>query len=96
MEEIADYNKNGTSNNAMRLRTLRMGLIAGPAASLHGSPTVSPVIAAWCAGEPLPPRCPSSIYFLALSQAAPPVQTKKANIIPELTAPINAVSWVKW
>src|SRR6202030_3839027 len=52
--------------------TLIIGLIAGPAVSLYGSPTVSPVTAAACAKEPLPPRFPSSINFFALSQAAPP------------------------
>jgi hypothetical protein len=31
------------------------GLMAGPAVSLYGSPTVSPVTAALCASEPLPP-----------------------------------------
>ena len=35
--------------------TLMSGLIAGPAVSLSGSPTVSPVTAALCASEPLPP-----------------------------------------
>ena len=34
---------------------LIIGLIAGPAVSLYGSPTVSPVIEAACASEPLPP-----------------------------------------
>lgn len=35
--------------------TLISGLMAGPAVSLYGSPTVSPVTAALCASEPLPP-----------------------------------------
>src|SRR5881296_981469 len=52
--------------------TLIIGLIAGPAVSLYGSPTVSPVTDAACANEPLPPRFPSSINFFALSHAAPP------------------------
>jgi hypothetical protein len=34
---------------------LIIGLIAGPAVSLYGSPTVSPVTAAACASEPFPP-----------------------------------------
>ena len=47
-----------------------IGLTAGPAVSLYGSPTVSPVTADLCASEPLPPKLPSSIYFLALSHAS--------------------------
>jgi len=52
----------------------------GPAVSLKGSPTVSPTTAAACAGVPLPStfpsasvRWPDSMYFLALSQAPPPL-----------------------
>ena len=48
---------------------LIIGFTAGPAVSLYGSPTVSPVTADLCASEPFPPKFPSSIYFLALSQA---------------------------
>src|ERR1700722_19892527 len=44
---------------------------AGPEVSLKGSPTVSPITAALCASEPLPPKLPASIYFLALSQTPP-------------------------
>ena len=33
--------------------------IAGPAVSFNGSPTVSPVTAAWWVSEPLPPKLPS-------------------------------------
>src|SRR6267143_4010371 len=54
------------------LTTLIIGLIAGPAVSLYGSPTVSPVTEAAWANDPLPPRFPSSINFFALSHAAPP------------------------
>ncbi len=35
--------------------TLISGLIDGPAVSLNGSPTVSPMTVAACASEPLPP-----------------------------------------
>ena len=35
--------------------TLTSGLMAGPAVSFSGSPTVSPVTLALCASEPLPP-----------------------------------------
>ena len=34
--------------------TLTIGLMAGPAVSFSGSPTVSPVTAALCFSEPLP------------------------------------------
>ena len=43
------------SSNATIFAILIIGLIAGPAVSLYGSPTVSPVIAALCASDPLPP-----------------------------------------
>ena len=43
----------------------------GPDVSFSGSPTVSPTTAALCSSEPLPPRLPASMYFLALSQAPP-------------------------
>ena len=38
-----------------RFVTFSSGLMAGPAVSLNGSPTVSPVTVAACASEPLPP-----------------------------------------
>lgn len=40
------YFRRGTINSATILITLIIGLIAGPAVSLYGSPTVSPVTAA--------------------------------------------------
>src|ERR1700693_4343811 len=45
----------GAIRMAMILTTLIMGLIAGPAVSLLGSPTVSPVTAAAWVSVPLPP-----------------------------------------
>jgi hypothetical protein len=45
----------GMMRIATMLATLIMGLMAGPAVSLNGSPTVSPVTDAACASEPLPP-----------------------------------------
>src|SRR5205814_8520378 len=74
------------------LTTLIMGLIAGPAVSLYGSPTVSPVTAAAWAKEPLPPRFPSSINFFALSQAAPPdviaiAMNNPVTIVPTSSPP---------
>ena len=66
-----------------------MGLIAGPAVSLYRTPTVSPVTAAACAKEPLPPRFPSSINFFALSQAAPPDVIAMAMNNPVTIVPTN-------
>src|SRR6185369_16960504 len=45
----------GTIISATILMILISGFTAGPAVSLYGSPTVSPVTAALCASEPLPP-----------------------------------------
>ncbi len=58
--------------------------------SLYGSPTVSPVTAALCASLPLPPNAPSSIYFLALSQAAPPVVIEIPTQSPVTIVPTNS------
>src|SRR5438105_2913036 len=68
---------------------LIIGLTAGPAVSLYGSPTVSPVTAALCASEPLPPKWPSSMYFLALSQAPPPEVIEMATKRPVTITPIS-------
>ena len=70
--------------------TLIIGLIAGPAVSLNGSPTVSPVTEAACASEPLPPCAPSSISFLALSHAPPPAVMKMAMKRPTTMMPISS------
>ena len=61
----------GRISSETRFITLIIGLSAGPAVSLKGSPTVSPMTAALWASEPLPPSWPSSMYFLALSHAPP-------------------------
>ena len=61
----------GRISSDTRFITLMSGLRAGPAVSLNGSPTVSPMTAAMWASEPLPPWWPSSMYFLALSHAPP-------------------------
>mgnify|MGYP000985458963 CR=1 FL=1 len=45
----------GAMSSATRFMTLMSGLIAGPAVSLNGSPTVSPITTASCAGEFFPP-----------------------------------------
>ena len=71
--------------------TLISGLRAGPAVSLNGSPTVSPITAALCASDPLPPSWPSSMYFLALSHAPPELDRKLAISCPvRMTAARNA------
>src|SRR5207237_5433137 len=46
---------NGMIKIATMFVILIIGLIAGPAVSLYGSPTVSPVTAAAWASEPFPP-----------------------------------------
>ncbi len=53
--EQPTYLISGMINRATMLATLIIGLIAGPAVSLNGSPTVSPVTEAAWASEPLPP-----------------------------------------
>ena len=70
-----------------RFITLSSGLIAGPAVSLNGSPTVSPMIVASWAGEPLPPWLPSSTSFFALSQAPPELARNTAIRVPVPIAP---------
>src|SRR5438067_12892701 len=52
---MANVPRSGTIINATMLMILMSGLTAGPAVSLYGSPTVSPVTAALCASDPLPP-----------------------------------------
>src|SRR5687767_11936276 len=81
---------NGTIRSATMFATLIMGLMAGPAVSLYGSPTVSPVTAAAWASEPLPPNAPSSISFLALSHAPPPDVIDTATNNPVTITPISS------
>jgi hypothetical protein len=50
-----DHYSSDTSSSATMLMILISGLMAGSAASMYGSPTVSPVTAALCVSEPLPP-----------------------------------------
>src|SRR6476646_7956814 len=77
------------SRIATMFAILIIGLIAGPAVSLYGSPTVSPVTAAAWASEPLPPYSPSSISFFALSQAPPPAVIAIARNSPVTIVPIS-------
>ena len=65
------------------IRMLRLG----PAVSLNGSPTVSPITAALCGSEPFPPWWPSSISFLALSHTPPALAIIKAIRTPVTSAP---------
>ncbi len=84
---VACVTTSGAINSATRFMTLISGLRAGPAVSLNGSPTVSPMTAALCASLPLPPKCPSSMYFLALSQAPPEFDSITASSWPVRIAP---------
>src|SRR5690606_2151257 len=77
----------GAISSATRFITLISGLIAGPAVSLNGSPTVSPMTVASCASPPLPPSSPSSTSFLALSQAPPELARNTAMSTPAAIAP---------
>src|SRR6185437_16085307 len=77
----------GAINTETRFMTLISGLMAGPAVSLNGSPTVSPITVAACESEPLPPWLPSSTSFLALSQAPPELARKIAIRVPVMIAP---------
>src|SRR3954467_2206070 len=76
-----------TISSDTRFITFSSGLIEGPAVSLNGSPTVSPMtVAAW-ASDPLPPWWPSSTSFLALSQAPPELARNTAISVPDPIAP---------
>ena len=77
----------GAISSDTRFITLMSGLIAGPAVSLNGSPTVSPMTVASCAGEPFPPYAPSSTIFFALSQAPPELASMIAIRVPVAMAP---------
>ena len=77
----------GAMSSDTRFITLMSGLMAGPAVSLNGSPTVSPMTVASCAGEPLPPYAPSSTVFFALSHAPPELASRIAIRVPAAIAP---------
>ena len=77
----------GSTSSDTRFITLMSGFSAGPAVSLNGSPTVSPMTAALWASEPLPPSLPSSMYFLALSHAPPELLRKLAMSWPVRITP---------
>ena len=77
----------GRMSSETRFITLIIGFSAGPAVSLNGSPTVSPMTAALWASEPLPPSLPSSMYFLALSHAPPEFDSVLAMSCPVRMVP---------
>src|SRR5687768_9502668 len=79
----------GASTSATMLISLIRMFMDGPAVSLNGSPTVSPTMAALCAGLPLPPCAPCSMYFLALSHAPPEFAMNKARSTPVTVAPAS-------
>ena len=56
--------KSGPNTSTVVDNSLITTCSAGPAVSLNGSPTVSPVTAALWASLPLPPKFPSSTYLL--------------------------------
>ena len=67
---------------------LIIGLIAGPAVSLYGSPTVSQVTADLCAPSFFP-KITILTYFFALSHAPPPEVIDIATNKPVTIVPSN-------
>ncbi len=91
---ISYQNKlHATVSPAITIATMLISLIRilrlGPEVSLNGSPTVSPTTVALCTSLPLPPKFPSSTYFLALSHAPPALAMKIASTKPLLSPPIS-------
>ena len=87
---------NGVKTIATMLISLIRMLSEGPQVSLQGSPTVSPITAALCAGfllpssRNLPPKFPFSICFLALSQAPPALFSMQASANPVVSPPASS------
>src|SRR6478736_100277 len=79
-----DQMNSGAITSVIVLSSLISTCRLGPAVSLNGSPTVSPTTAALCASEPLPPYCPVSMYFFALSHAPPPLLRSVAMRMPAI------------
>ena len=77
----------GAKSEATSDITVMRVLSDGPAVSLKGSPTVSPTTLALCASEPLPPKKPDSMYFLALSHRPPELAIRSAKMMPVKIAP---------
>ena len=61
----------------------------GPDVSLKGSPTVSPMTPDLWHSLPLPPWCPASMYFFALSQAPPELDMNTAMPKPQVVVPAS-------
>src|SRR5690606_16956365 len=87
-QPAAPLNSGTASTAAIDISLMRM-LIDGPAVSLNGSPTVSPITVALCTSDPLPPWWPASTYFLALSHEPPALAMNRAIITPEPSAPAS-------
>ena len=83
-----DRNNGANTSDTIVINLIRI-FMDGPEVSLNGSPTVSPTTAALCASLPFPPCVPSSMYFLALSQAPPALDMKIAIITPVTSAPAS-------
>ena len=85
-----------TVRPAITMATMLISLISmlrlGPDVSLNGSPTVSPTTVALCTSPPLPPKLPSSTYFLALSHAPPALAMNMASTNPQLSPPVSRPS----
>ena len=80
LEDQYHQTSNGTITKVIVDTSLIKIWIEGPAVSLQGSPTVSPVTAAKCTSVFFKPI--DSQYFFVLSQAPPPLFKNKAIKIP--------------
>src|SRR5919107_1371065 len=87
-----DQRNNGASTSVIVLSSFTSTCSDGPAVSLNGSPTVSPTTAALWASDRLPPYAPVSMYFLALSQAPPPLLRKPAMRMPVIVPTISSAA----
>jgi hypothetical protein len=89
----AVLSKNPTKMSEKMAESLMRMLRAGPEVSFNGSPTVSPITAALCSGDPFFLWTPSitsyplSMNFLALSQAPPELAEATAIETPEIKIP---------
>src|SRR3989454_9469199 len=86
------HKNSGAITSVIVLSSLMSTCNDGPAVSLNGSPTVSPTTAALCASERLPPNWPVSMYFLALSQAPPPLFISVASRMPLMVPTIKTAA----
>src|SRR3989441_6851079 len=89
-----------TISSATMLMTLIIGLMAGPAVSLHGSPTVSPVTAALCVSVPLRPcssmrseEHTSELQSLAYLVCRLLLEKKKRNTAAQIGDAVALPAW---